>query len=456
MELKDLFITPIFLALIFAIAFQIKANIKDKHTRKYFIPALTLKIVGAIGMGIIYQFYYANGVGRGDTFSYYNHAGLVYEAFGESFSIGLKLWIGTAERFDQDIYKYTSHMRWYGASETYFVVRVAAIFGLLCFHTYSTIAVLFAVSSFSGIYALYLTLIKISPKYKKQFAISCFFIPSFFFWGSGIMKDTICIGMLGWAFWAFYRGFVEKKRILTSIVLLLLSLFIIKIVKTYILLCFIPTVALWVFMENSNKIKNKLLRLISKPILISLGIAGGYIGSTQLTADSEKYSVENLAETAAVTSDYLERQTVKSAGNTGGGLSGRSTGSSYSVGKLDGTLASMINAAPQAIFVTLYRPFIFEVKNPIMLLSAIESSWFILLTFTMFKRKGFMKTFNLIAKYPFLTFCLLFSILFSLGVGLTSGNFGTLVRYKIPMLPFYASLLLILSSAQKKKRKKKH
>ncbi|MBA9076986.1 hypothetical protein [Rufibacter quisquiliarum] len=453
MEAKDLFITPIFLIIIYSIAFQIKGRLKDKQTKKYFIPALTLKIIGAIGMGLIYQFYYSNGVGRGDTFSYWRHANLVYEAFGESFSIGWKLLTSTGQ-YDPETFKYASQMRWYKAADTFFVVRVATIFGLFCFQAYSTIAIFFAIFSFSGVFALYTTLLKIFPKYQKEFAISCFFIPSFFFWGSGIMKDTICVGMLGWAFWAFYQGFVEKRKVITSILILFISLWIIQIVKTYILLCFVPAVALWVFMENSKKIKNRTVRMLSKPILIGFGAVAGYLGSTQLTADSDKYSIDNIAETAAVTSDYLERQTERSAGSTGRGLSGRSTGSSYNVGKLDGSVGSMVSAAPQAIFVTLYRPFIFEVRNPIMLLSALESTWFIVLTFTMFRKNGFARTFRIIFKNPFLTFCILFSLMFSIGVGLTSGNFGTLVRYKIPLLPFFLSLLLLLNRVNKPNKTK--
>jgi hypothetical protein len=40
--------------------------------------------------------------------------------------------------------------------------------------------------------------------------------------------------------------------------------------------------------------------------------------------------------------------------------------------------------------------------------------------------------------------CLVFAISFSFGVGVNSYNFGTLVRYKIPMMPFYVSGLYIL------------
>jgi ABC-type uncharacterized transport system permease subunit len=48
--------------------------------------------------------------------------------------------------------------------------------------------------------------------------------------------------------------------------------------------------------------------------------------------------------------------------------------------------------------------------------------------------------------------CVLFSLIFSLAVGLTSGNFGTLMRYKIPMMPFYFSALAMIYVSESKKK----
>jgi hypothetical protein len=53
---------------------------------------------------------------------------------------------------------------------------------------------------------------------------------------------------------------------------------------------------------------------------------------------------------------------------------------------------------------------------------------------------------------PLLIFAFVFAIFFSFSVGLTTANFGALVRYKIPSIPFYMSLLMILDE-QRKQRK---
>ncbi|RNI30867.1 hypothetical protein EFA69_07115 [Rufibacter immobilis] len=438
MDLKDLLLTPIYLIMIYAIAYASRNKFTTPKTKKYFIPALTVKIFGAIALGLVYQFYYHGG----DTFRFFIESEKIYNPLLDSPKIGIKLLLATGE-FDPETYQYASTMRWYTAQNNQLIVKACAFFSLFCFRTYAVIAIIFASICFTGVWALYTTLLKIFPKYYNQLAVGVFFVPSAFFWASGIMKDTVCLAMLGWAFWAFYQGFVEKKNILLSILVLSLALFIIKVVKIYILLCFVPAAGLWIFMENSKRIKSKALRLIATPLLIAIGLVGGYFGSTYLTSDDDKYSVDNIAETAAVTSDYLDRRTDKIAGT------GRRTGSSYNVGKLDGSTASMIAAAPQAIFVSLYRPFLFEVRNPVMLLSALESTWFLWITLMMIRKKGLTKIIQLITKTPLLTFCLVFSLMFALGVGLTSGNFGTLVRYKTPMLPFFVSMLLLLRAYSK-------
>jgi len=52
-------------------------------------------------------------------------------------------------------------------------------------------------------------------------------------------------------------------------------------------------------------------------------------------------------------------------------------------------------------------------------------------------------------------YCFFFSIVFALFVGASTLNFGTLVRYKIPCLPFYAiSLFLIYEKVKERSIRK--
>ena len=77
MNLDDLIIAPIIAFIIYGVAILIRPLVAYEENRKYFLPALTLKLIASILLGALYQFYY----GGGDTFGYYNGAAHIYDAF---------------------------------------------------------------------------------------------------------------------------------------------------------------------------------------------------------------------------------------------------------------------------------------------------------------------------------------------------------------------------------------
>ena len=178
----------------------------DSITRKYFLPALYVKIVGALAVGFIYQFYY----GGGDTFNYHTHGSrYVWEAFMDSPVKGVRLLVNDGSDYN-DVYKYASKIAFFSDPQSYAIVKIASIFDLLTFSSYSSTAILFAVVSFVGMWMFYLTFYEQYPQLHRWLAIASFFIPSVFFWGSGLLKDTITIGCLGVGTYQVYRIFIKK------------------------------------------------------------------------------------------------------------------------------------------------------------------------------------------------------------------------------------------------------
>jgi len=438
METKDFFIAPIFLVLIYAIAFLIRPFVTEKQNQRYFIPALSLKIIGAISVGLIYQFYY----GSGDTFTYFTYGSrYIWEAFQDNPVLAFKL-IFAGQEYVGDTFQYASKIYTYGDLSSYFVVRVAGVLDLLTFHTYAATAILFAAISFSGLWAMYHVFYKLFPKQHFGMAIAVLFIPSVFFWGSGILKDTITLGALGWATYSIYSLFIEKRNILLSVLILLLSFYTIYVVKIYILLCFIPAAILWIFYLRIGAVKNVVVKVIIAPVV--LGIAGviGYYSVLKIGEDNPRYDVENLANTAKITAEWIHY------------VSEREGGSAYTLGDFDYSPAGMLRKFPLAVWVSLYRPYLWEAHNIVMLLSALESFALLLFTLYVMYNVGFIHTFKLISREPVLIFCFIFAIVFAFAVGVSTYNFGSLVRYKIPMYPFFVSGLIILLSYSKRDRKR--
>ena len=429
MELKDLYITPFYLAIIYLIAYGIRSSVTNVYTKKYFIPALSVKVIGAITLGILYHTLYG-----GDTNNYYKQAGIVYHAFGDSFAAGWEL-VTTSGDVTPAISKYTDQLLWFGhGNNEYFVIRVAAVLALLSFDTYTVIAVFFAAITFSGMWVMYMTFVKLRPQAYKELAIAVFFLPSVFFWGSGLLKDSLCIGALGWLFYTFYRGAIERKNMLRCLLVGASAVGVIFAMKVYILLAFMPPALLWVFNENSSKIRNTAVRWLSKPLFLGVGTVVALYAFTQLAAADERFNVDKIGAQSKQTSEYLQQK------------SQSEQGSGYNIGVQDGTIGSMVKLAPQAIVVSLFRPFIWEARNPTMALSALEALYFLVLTLRILWRVGLVKTFSAISRVPVLSLCFVFSLIFAISVGVSSGNFGTLVRYKIPLMPFYLSGLYILQS----------
>ena len=65
---------------------------------------------------------------------------------------------------------------------------------------------------------------------------------------------------------------------------------------------------------------------------------------------------------------------------------------------------------------------------------------------------GLLRFFRYIFKDPYLIFSLVFTLTLAFGVGLSTANFGALVRYKIPFAPFFASMFFIINWYVKKSK----
>lgn len=430
----DFILTPVFILILSAIA--IKQRNKryplGHPLRPYFMKGLYLKFAGAIFIGLLYEYYY----GGGDTYAYFNHTRVINSALQDSFSSWLKLLTRSSVIKNPEIYKYAAQMEWYTDPNSYTVAVIASIFSLVAGTNYLPIAMLFAYFSFTGIWAMYRTFVNIYPKLHKELAIAFLFIPSTFVWGSAIFKDTICMFGVGWLTYTTFRLFINRDFSAKNILLLCLGFYLVLKTKIYILLAFIPALSIWLLTTYSSKIKSPALRFLVKIVFIAFS-AVAFLFFTQLFANElQRYSLENIAETASSTRDWLA-------------YSSGDEGSSYDLGEFDPSIVGMLVKFPQAVVVTLFRPFPWEARKVIVLLSALEALAFAYFTFRAFQKRGIFKTFSLIAKDPNILFCLIFSVIFAFAVGISTYNFGALSRYKIPCLPFYAAFLMIVLNYHK-------
>lgn len=102
--------------------------------------------------------------------------------------------------------------------------------------------------------------------------------------------------------------------------------------------------------------------------------------------------------------------------------------------------------APLALFTSLFRPLAFEARNFLMAINAIETTLLIAYAIRFLLRESLAKAAARIRNSPLLMFCLTFVVSLGIAVGLATTNLGTLSRYRMPLVPFFATLLLVISA----------
>ena len=427
MEYRDLIVTPLLIMAVLIVAYFIRPRVSDENTRKFFFPALMIKMFGAIALGFIYQFYYSGG----DTFTYHTHGSRpLWEAFMNSPTEGVRMFFSQGQ-YGAGLGSIADKVWFWRDPSSFFVVQISTIFDLFTFSSYSATAILFSVMAFTGAWMLYYVFYKTNPKAYRILAFCCLFIPSITFWGSGILKDTVTLAFVGVSTFCIYQVVFQNRIKLLYFVLLAVSFFVIFSIKKYILISLIAAAVVWITSGFFFKIKSIMLRIVLVPAVTLFCLSLTYLIIQKVMEDDAKYAIDRLAQTSMITAYDIRY----------GWGARQGDGSGYSLGNLDGTWQSMITLAPGAINVALFRPYFWEVRNPLMAISAFESLLTLLFTVFVLARVR-------LSIVPYLKaeviFCLVFALIFAFGVGVSTYNFGTLSRYKIPLLPFYWSALAII------------
>ncbi|MBS7563840.1 hypothetical protein KHS38_05440 [Mucilaginibacter sp. Bleaf8] len=426
----DYVLLPFYLLLIYKFAFFCRDRFyNDDHPyRKYFIPALTAKVAGAIFIGLVYFYYYDGG----DTLNFFYHSQVINATLPESPGTWLRLITHQADTSNMKDALALSDMYWYDDTASYTTSCLGAIIGIFCFTKYLVINVIVASLSFTGMWLMFVTFAQKYPQLVKPVAIAILFIPGPIVWGSGLFKDSFCMFSIGSLMYCTTILF-EKRSFKPWLVLLsILCVTLIVLIKAYILIALLPVIFLKTFIDYTK-------RAISTPgnkapyfITLSIGTMIGLFVLRKATVYLSVLSIQDVLETIKRQKDYLLQ------------VSLATQGSAYDLGDFDPTLGSLLRKFWPAVNVTLFRPYIWESNNVLQLFDALQSAAVLLLTLYVAFSKNIFKTLKLIFQDTNLLMCLLFTLLFAFFVGISTYNFGSLSRYKIPCTPFYVLLLMIL------------
>jgi hypothetical protein len=442
----DFLLFIVYLAVIWLVIYFIKRKQEEENPAyKYFIPAFFARILFGLLFTFIYLFYYKGG----DAISY----------FWSSRAVGRLLFVNPQaafsiiffdERTQSTFLGFTSDTTW--PSWSYFfmkgdaagVFRFSSLFMALGFNLWLPALVLLNTYLFRGVWKFFLLVCKFYPENMKWNALAILFIPSVLFWSSGMMKDSFTLACSLWLVTNIYYCFIERKHFVNNFIMLIINAIIILTLKPYIFIAILPPAMFWASYLYVKKIKNKVLRIVMAPSLITIGIAFGIL---ILSFTQSKLGAYGSTDSALKQAQVIQQDLVR----------GEQYGKNYyDIGKFDATFSGVLSKAPSAIIAGLFRPFLWDASNIVMLFSGFENAIILVLTLYLLIRIGIRSIYRVIIREPLILFSLIFSIIFAFTVGLATANFGALVRYRILAVPFFLiSLVNTFFLIQKEKALKK-
>jgi len=436
MNLLD-FIFFFIYVVIFYIIFAIRRKrYTDPLFKKYHRQSFWIKVFGTFSFCIFVVY-----LSPGDTNGLYYPEGInIAKMITKDFS-NVQLILQRGEDFDQALLNDIANAGYFNEESNFMVTRLVTIFSFFTFGKFMAINLVFSMISFTGTWRLYRFFYEQYPHMHKQFAIAILYLPTFVFWSSGILKDPICTGALGWITYSLYSIFYKKSNLIKNLIPLLLFSYLIIELKVYIIVAYLPFFILFLLLKNVNLIRSRAVKVM---IVLSL-FAGSIMGFVRITNSIQgalsRYAAEGISKGIKNYQVNYQNQS-------------NFVESNFSLGvEFDGSVYSLARMAPAAIVATLFRPFLWESKKASTFLSSLESLTIMLFSLYVLKKAGIMGFLRSIIKNPLVLYCFCYSIIFALFVGATTLNFGTLVRYKIPGTPFYLiALFMILDLSRRNKK----
>ncbi|HRH67205.1 MAG TPA: hypothetical protein PLU53_12960 [Bacteroidia bacterium] len=439
LSVVDLIVAPIYLVIFFFVAHRIRSkHIEKNPSYRYYVPGLMVKMIGAIAVCLVYVYYY----GGGDTINYHIDCVAISKLFLKDPWQAIRF---TFLPLDAEMYysfDFDTGWLFYSYDAKAMIVdRFNWILAFVSFNSFVGQTMLLSFICFFSIWRLYQMFLHEFPEMEREFAIAILFMPSVVFWGSGLLKDSMTFAAVA-AFTASFHHLLKiRTKNMKHMIYLVISSYILILIKPYIFFAVLPGAILWLVGFYLSKVTNPLLKSSVAPLLIVLSVASGYLMLRLMGETLGEYSVTNVLDKAYVTNQDLKQDYYQ--------------GASFDIGDFEPTVQGILSKVPAAINAALFRPYLWESYTAGMLISSLENFVLLIVTIYLILKMRVYNLFLLMFRHHILFFSVFFSLFFSFSVGLTTSNFGSLVRYKIPAIPFFVSSLFIIHYTFKKEIEEK-
>lgn len=382
--------------------------------------ALALRLIGGISIGILYKYYYDLS---GDTFVFFNDAVQLADYFYTDPPGYLKFLVTGETPIDI----VTTEPR------SVFYVTILSVVNLITGNNYWLSSLWFSFFSFWCSYRLVIKLDSVFPAAGMASRISLLFIPSVVFWSSGIIKESLAFGAIAILFVHFLSMMRSKRLKLRAFMALGFYTYLLLSLKYYWGAVLIPSmvtslIVYWIFARRKQN---------------ALAMTGTWILVFGLLSLIASFTHPNF---------YMERFLAVIVENHDIFVRISRPDNLIEYYDLSANWGSILINSPWALFSGLFRPMVLEARSMIGVAAAVENLFFLVLVFWKLKHiltAGRQDPMSLEEKPTdvgrsrlIVMAVIVYIVVLCVFLALSTPNFGTLSRYRVGLLPFFALLIL--------------
>ncbi|MDB5258390.1 MAG: hypothetical protein JWM14_3085 [Chitinophagaceae bacterium] len=389
---------------------------KDKPLYSWFYTTLVIKVLSGLAMGALYLYYYTPS----DLTAAYSNVSRFAVLFYSDNQKFIDIYVHNALAANDEVSFVDLHTN---APRLWFFVKLIVPLGILI-DNYWMLNVYISIFSFMGLWNLANRIVSIFPISKTAVVIAFLLFPSVVFWSSGLIKESVLLGSIGFSMSFYLKWVYERRRPeIVELIIFILALWIIWNVKYYVfsilfflmITHFAHRMVVYAFPWLKEYRVHRIV--IYYLVLANLGLSAGWI--------HPNLSIENLYN--ALHQNYIDTLILSNNQNV------------FHLNQFDKGEWGMLWDLPKALICGMFGPFVNTGKGWIAWLAVIEN-YVLLLVVAYFlvdqtrkKWKGWTMEHLIVVNYI---------ILMAAFLSFASPNWGTLIRYKVVYMPLLLLLLL--------------
>ena len=396
-------------------------------SRKFLLSAFITKILAGCLLTFVYTYYYEVRL-EADTFRYFDDSYHLHRAAFEDPKAYFRMLFGIDD--GKDLMPYLDSMNnWFPAERTTFyndnrtVIRINAFIRWFSFGNYYVHLLVFSFLAFYGLTFIYKAFHRYFPGKKTWLGLILFFTPSIVFWSSGILKEGPLLFIFGITLNVLNKVFTKRAYWQHYILLVFCFLFLFHL-KFYVGILLIPAATgyLWIVHPKGPH-----------PIIKTVVNFASYYGVAVL------WHIYNWNWSLFTVLKWKRQDFL-------GLAQSMNAKSVIRTGHLEDTPISFLKNFSQGFLNAIVRPLPWEIYSIALLPNILENCLiilFILICIFFGKRSNFQSIGYFFFMYAFALLTI---------VGMVTPIMGSLVRYKIPAIPFLLMFFLLFLKKEKSKK----